>query len=151
MDDRFSQLIRKIAPLDQIQKPMPNMCGCLLGENLLSTTFMQSIKAFFFSHHIFQMLGLLHVLSNRCGTCMCKAHLRRCNCLIKHLTLHGNNPFLSYMHIDAHVNSILIVLLTETHRRATTGNTKSWEVARALEALLPRRRPAISVTRLEDV
>src|SRR6185312_4759809 len=43
------------------------------------------------------------------------------------------------------------VLSTETHRRATTGNTKSREVARALEALLPRRRPAISVTRPEEV
>src|SRR6185436_11189309 len=43
------------------------------------------------------------------------------------------------------------VLSTETHWRATTGNTKSWEVARALEALLPRRRPAISVTHPEDV
>jgi len=44
-----------------------------------------------------------------------------------------------------------IELSTETHRRATTGNTKSREVARALEALLPRRRPTISVTRPEDV
>ena len=43
------------------------------------------------------------------------------------------------------------MLSTETHRRATTGNTKSREVARALEALLPHRRPAISVTRPEDV
>ena len=42
-----------------------------------------------------------------------------------------------------------ILLSSETHRRATTGNTKSREVARALEALLPRRRPAISVTRPE--
>ena len=48
------------------------------------------------------------------------------------------------------LNSIK-VLSTETHRRAMTGNTKSREVARALEALLPRRRPAISVTRPEDV
>ena len=43
------------------------------------------------------------------------------------------------------------LLSSETHRRATTGNTKSREVARALEALLPRRRPAISVTRPEEV
>ena len=41
------------------------------------------------------------------------------------------------------------VLPTETHRPAMTGNTKSREVARALEALLPHRRPAISVTRPE--
>ena len=44
---------------------------------------------------------------------------------------------------------IPVLLSTETHRRAMTGNTKSREVARALEALLPRRRPAISVTRPE--
>ena len=43
------------------------------------------------------------------------------------------------------------VLSTETHRRATTGNTKSREVARALEALLPRRRSTISVMRPEEV
>ena len=43
------------------------------------------------------------------------------------------------------------VLSSETHRRATTGNTKSREVARALEALLPHRRPANSVTRPEEV
>jgi hypothetical protein len=41
------------------------------------------------------------------------------------------------------------LLSTETHRRATTGNMKRREVARALEALLPRRRPAISVMRPE--
>ena len=41
------------------------------------------------------------------------------------------------------------MLSVETHQRAATGNTKSREVARALEALLPRRRPAISVTRPE--
>ena len=41
------------------------------------------------------------------------------------------------------------LLSVETHRRAATGNTKSREVARALEALLPRRQPAISVTRPE--
>src|SRR4029078_2714381 len=41
------------------------------------------------------------------------------------------------------------VLSVKTHRRAVTGNTKSREFARALEALLPRRRPAISVTRPE--
>ena len=131
---------------------MPNMCGCLLGENLSTTFKHRSIKAFIFSHHIFQMLGLLNVLDiNRWYVDACAKHTLRhyYNCLIKHLTLHGNNPFLSYMHIDAHVNSILIVLLTETHRRATTGNTKSQEVARALEALPPRRRPAISVTRTE--
>ena len=47
------------------------------------------------------------------------------------------------------VRQVMFLLSTETHRRATTGNTKSREVARALEALLPRRRPAISVTRPE--
>ena len=43
------------------------------------------------------------------------------------------------------------VLSTETHWRATTGNTKSREVAMALEAPLLCRWPAISVTRPEDV